>query len=123
MIVLIIMIVKDDCEWNWTLDDRDNHLEESELTVEDIVMQLIFSENHKIWFFDIQDLFNEVYRKWISLALWQMILMSINSIFANLDISDHVRVRDLNNLEFVILSDSQSRPSIWSRLDSAAKYA
>jgi hypothetical protein len=52
-----------------------------------------------------------------------MILMSINSIFANLDISDHVRVRDLNNLEFVILSDSQSRPSIWSRLDSAAKYA
>jgi hypothetical protein len=112
MNALTIMIIKDDCEWNWTLDDKNNHLEKSELVVEDIVMQLIFDENHKIWFFDIQDILNEVYRKWINLVFWQIILIDINNIFVNIDISDHVRVKDLNNLEFVILSDFQSRSSI-----------
>jgi len=52
------------------------------LAVEDIVVQLISSENHKVWFLDIQDPPNEVNRKWVSLALWQIFPMGINSIFA-----------------------------------------
>ena len=93
------------------------------MAIGDVVVQLISSENHKVWFLDIQDLSNEVYRKWVSLALWQILPMGINSILAYPDTSDHVRVRDLDNLEFAILPDSQSRPSIWSRLGPAVEYA
>ena len=122
MNVFIIMIVKDDCEWNWTFDDKNNYFEKNELIVKNIVMQLIFNENHKIWFFDIQNLFNEIYRKWINLVFWQMIFMNIDSIFANLDINDHMRVKNLNNFEFIIFFDFQSRLNIWFRFDFVAKY-
>ncbi len=96
-------VAKDGSEWDGTLDDRRNHLEEGILAVGDVVVQLISSENHKVWFLDIQDPFNEVNRKCVSLALWQIFPIGTNSIFTYPDTSDHVRVRDLDNLEFAIL--------------------
>lgn len=93
------------------------------MAVGNVVVQLIPGENHKVWILVIQDLSNEVYRKWVSLALWQIFPMCINSIFAYPDPSDHVHVRDLNNLEFSILPYSQRRPSIWSPIDPAVEYA
>ena len=45
------------------LDNRGNHLKEGGLAIGDVMVQLISSENHKVWFLDIQDLSNEFYRK------------------------------------------------------------
>jgi hypothetical protein len=43
------------------------------------VVQLIPSENHKVWFLDIQDPSNEVNREWVSLTLWRMFPMGIKA--------------------------------------------
>jgi hypothetical protein len=71
------------------------------------LVQLISSEDYKVWFLDIQDPSDEVNRQWVRLALRQIVPMGINSIFAYPDTGDHVCVRDLDNLEFAILPDSQ----------------
>jgi hypothetical protein len=100
------MIAKDSCEWDRSRDDRSNYLEEGSLAVKRIVMQLISSKNYKVWFLEIQDLRNEVHGEGISVTLRQILPISVNGIFAYSDSSTHMCVRDLDDLEFMILSNS-----------------
>jgi hypothetical protein len=50
---LTIIIAKDGCEWDKTLDYRISHFEDGRLVVGDAVVQLISSKNYKVWFLDI----------------------------------------------------------------------
>jgi hypothetical protein len=100
------MITKHSCEWDRSPNDRSNYLEEGSLAVKRVVVQLISSENHKVWLLDIQDLRNEVYGEGISVTLRQIVPISVNGIFAYSDTSAHMCVRDLDDLKLMILSDS-----------------
>ena len=100
------MIAEDSHEGHWKLDDGSSHLVNGRLAIRDVVVQLISGKNHKVWSLNIQNLSNEVYRKWVGLTLWQKNSVGINSIFAKPGAGDHVGVRDLDDLEPAILSNS-----------------
>lgn len=123
MSTLSIMVAIDSCEWDGALNDRSNHLEEVSLAVVRIVVYLISSENHEVWFLDIQELPNEVYREGVSLTRWQILHSGINCIFAYSDTSAHMRVGELQDLEFTLLPYSQSRSCVWNWPCPAVVYA
>lgn len=100
---LTIMIAKHGCKWDRALDDGSKDLEEGRLAVGDVMMQLISCRNYKVRLLDIQYPSHKVYRKWISRTLWEVFPVCIDSIFAFANTSNHVRVRDLDDLESSIL--------------------
>jgi hypothetical protein len=69
-------------------------------------MNLISGKDYKVWFLGIQDISYESHRERISLTLWQIFAFGTKSIIANSDTSYHVRIRDLDNLEFAIFPSS-----------------